>query len=435
MSRSRVPKNPVSPQASPRVLPQHVALYMRVSTEDQADRGTIEAQRDFLRQFANLYQLPVADEYADDGVTGTLPLGHRPEGGRLLQDAEAGRFECVLVYRLTRLGRSLSALTEAHDTLARFGVTIRSATEPFDTSTPIGTFLFQLLGSLAQLDRAQVLEQLTRGRDRVVRNGKWTEGPVPFGYMVDTSGCLSPSSRLVEVLETTESALVQDLFTRIAQGSSAIAEAVRFNAVGIPTTRYHGNGTARKAGKRWYPTRIAQMIANTVYKGMHVYESKYGPIERQVPPLVDAALWEQANAQLQRNRKLAKHPRTREYLLRGLITCDRCGASYVGQIVARPSGKRNVYYRCGNRSTPIHPEREGRCMSKIVDAPWLEQLVWNDCRTFIQDPGQALAEAQRQLQDRLAQAASMGQEPGHYLAALAEKAQERERIMLLFRRG
>lgn len=98
-----------------------------------------------------------------------------------------------------------------------------------------------------------------------------------------------------------------------------------------------------------------------------------------------------------------------------LITCGRCGASYVGQIVARPSGKRNVYYRCGNRGTPIHPERESRCMSKIVDALWLEQLVWNDCRTFIQDPGEALAEAQRQLQDRLAQAASMGQERGHYL--------------------
>jgi site-specific DNA recombinase len=132
-------------QVSRQAFPQHVALYMRVSSEDQADRGTIDAQRDFLRQFASLYQLPMADEYADDGVTGTLPLGERPEGRRLLQDAETGRFGCVLVYRLTRLGRSLKALIDAHDILSRFGVTIRSATEPFDTSTPIGTFLFQLL--------------------------------------------------------------------------------------------------------------------------------------------------------------------------------------------------------------------------------------------------------------------------------------------------
>src|SRR5207249_901503 len=102
-----------------------------------------------------------------------------------------------------------------------------------------------------------------------------------------------------------------------------------------------GNGTARKSGQRWYPTRIAQMLASPTYKGLHRYQSQHGVIERQVPALVDEALWEQANAQLQRNRKLPKQNRTREYLLRGLITCGRCGASYVGQIVNRPSGKRS----------------------------------------------------------------------------------------------
>jgi site-specific DNA recombinase len=169
MSKSSVPNGPAPRQSRKKRATTldasqslntagNVAIYMRVSTEDQADRGTIDAQRDFLRQFASLYQLPVVDEYSDDGVTGTVSLRERPEGQRLLQDAEAGRFGCVLVYRLTRLGRSLKALIEAHDMLTRHGVAIRSVTEPFDTSTPIGTFLFQLLSSLAELDRAQVLD-------------------------------------------------------------------------------------------------------------------------------------------------------------------------------------------------------------------------------------------------------------------------------------
>jgi site-specific DNA recombinase len=383
---------------------QRVALYMRVSSDEQAERSTIDAQRDFLRQYTSLYQLAVADAYADDGVTGTLPLGDRPEGQRLLHDAEAGRFGCVLVYRLTRLGRSLKALTAAHDRLAQYGVTIRSATEPFDTSTSIGTFLFQLLGSMAELDRAQVLEQLTRGRDRVARNGKWTEGPVPYRYTLDASGCLTPSPRRVPPLDRTEAEVVQDLFQRMAQGSSAIGEARRFNALGIPTTRYQGiKGTARPASKRWYPVRIAQIIANPTYRGTHVYQSKYGTIERRVPPLVDTVLWEQAYAQLQRNRKLPKHPRGREYLLRGLMTCGSCGAAYVGQVVTHPSGKRDVYYRCGNRASPIHPERAARCKAKIVDATWLEDVVWSDCRTFIYNPGEALMEAHCQLVERQAQ--------------------------------
>ena len=80
-------------------------------------------------------------------------------------------------------------------------MTIRSATEPFDTSTPIGTFLFQLLGSLAELDRAQMLEQLAHGRDRVARSGKWTDGLIPYGYTVDEEGYLTPSTRLVEPLQ------------------------------------------------------------------------------------------------------------------------------------------------------------------------------------------------------------------------------------------
>jgi site-specific DNA recombinase len=434
MSRSRVPKNPIAPQASSRVLPQHVALYMRVSTEDQADRGTIDAQRDFLRQFASLYQLPVSGEYTDDGISGTLPLDKRPEGHRLLQDAEAGRFGCVLVYRLTRLGRSLNALIDAHDVLSRFGVTIRSAQEPFDTSTPIGIFLFQLLGSLAQLDRAQVLEQLSRGRDRVARNGKWTDGLVPYGYTVDKDGHLTPSDRLVEVAGMTEADVVRELYRRLAQGSSATAESRRFTALAIPTIRFYGNGTAREGGKRWYPTRIAEMIGNPTYKGAHVYDSRYGAIEREVPALVEVTLWEQANVQLKRNQKLPKSNRTREYVLSGLIKCGTCRGAYVGQAMKYPSGTQTFYYRCSGRN-PEHFARQERCRSKAVRALWLEDEVWQDCRSFILNPGEALAEAQRQLQDRQRHAKDMEQARAPYLQALADKTQERERVMTLFQRG
>src|SRR6266511_1017815 len=152
---------------------QRVALYARVSTEDQAERETIDTQRHFLRNFAKLYSLNVAVEYAEVGVSGTIPLHKRPGGLRLLEDAKAHRFGVVVVYRVDRLGRSLTALLDAHTALNQMGVTIRSATEPFDTATPIGKFMFQLLGSLAELDRANTLEKFTLGRDRVVPGGRW----------------------------------------------------------------------------------------------------------------------------------------------------------------------------------------------------------------------------------------------------------------------
>jgi site-specific DNA recombinase len=64
-----------------------VALYCRVSTEDQAERGTIQNQQEFLRGFATLYGLAVVDEYVDDGWSGVLPVGERPDGRRLTEDA------------------------------------------------------------------------------------------------------------------------------------------------------------------------------------------------------------------------------------------------------------------------------------------------------------------------------------------------------------
>lgn len=156
-----LPKPRKKRQLSSNVLTTtQVALYMRVSIEDQAEQGTIEAQRDYLRRHAARYSLDVADEYADDGISGTLPLHARPEGRRLLQDAEAGRCAVVMVCRISRLSRNARVLLDAHDALAACGVAIQSVTEPFDTSTAFGQFMFQQMGSMAQLDRALILEEV-----------------------------------------------------------------------------------------------------------------------------------------------------------------------------------------------------------------------------------------------------------------------------------
>jgi site-specific DNA recombinase len=147
-----------------------VAIYARTSTEDQAERQTVQGQLEFLRRFCSLYshvqRYEIAAESVDDGWSGTVPLGERPDGRRLLEDARAGRFQEVLVYRLDRLGRSLRALLNANLALEAAGVTIHSATEPFDTATPIGRFVFQLLGSLAELERSTITERMALGRDR-----------------------------------------------------------------------------------------------------------------------------------------------------------------------------------------------------------------------------------------------------------------------------
>jgi site-specific DNA recombinase len=138
--------------------PERVALYLRVSSEEQRDRETIEIQREFLEQYRRLYELEVADVYKDDGISGTISLYERPEGTRLLEDAKAGKFQTVLVYKLDRFGQSLLGIVDAHDRLEAIGVTLRCTAEPVDTSTPSGRLIFQMPASFAEYERGTIRE-------------------------------------------------------------------------------------------------------------------------------------------------------------------------------------------------------------------------------------------------------------------------------------
>jgi site-specific DNA recombinase len=217
----------------PRKSPRHIAnkastpqetlrlaFYARVSSDEQEKKNTIEAQLTLLRKWAEALGHRVVAEYMDDPCSGLIPLRERPDGTRLLQDAQAGAFDIVVCAKIDRLSRSLWELLAAHRTLEACGVGIKSATEPIDTSDPIGRFLFHLLGSMAELDRERVLEQLSRGRDRVNRAGEWTNGPIPLGYTIkgQKDRRLRESTRMLEKTGLTESAFILDLFQRIAGG-------------------------------------------------------------------------------------------------------------------------------------------------------------------------------------------------------------------------
>ena len=161
--------------------PERVALLLRVSSEEQREKETIDLQEEFLEQYCGLYELELAGIYKDDGVSGTIPLHERPEGRRLLQDAAGGKFDAVLVYKLDRLGRRLLVIVDANDRLQKDGVALRSGCEPIDTSTPSGRLIFQMLASFAEYERGTIRERTRAGQRRAFRNGRQM-GAIPYGY-------------------------------------------------------------------------------------------------------------------------------------------------------------------------------------------------------------------------------------------------------------
>jgi site-specific DNA recombinase len=221
-----------------------VALLLRVSSEEQRDRETIELQREFLNNYCELYGLEVADVYADDGVSGTIPLHERPEGRRLLEDAAAGRFTTLLVYRLDRLGRSLLVIVGAHDRLQAAGVSLRSATEPIDTSNPSGRLIFQMLASFAEYEKETIGERTRAGFHRALRNGKFP-GRLPYGYKLAPDG--------LEIVEE-EAAIVREIFANVA---GALHSTRSPSALTIKVSRPRGGRRADSRssgpgpGRRW----------------------------------------------------------------------------------------------------------------------------------------------------------------------------------------
>jgi site-specific DNA recombinase len=282
--------------------PERVALYLRVSSEEQRDRETIELQRDFLEQYRSLMELEVADVYKDDGISGTTPLHERPEGRRLLEDAREGKFGTVLVYKLDRLGRSLLVIVDAHDRLQGAGVALRSATEPIDTSTPSGRLIFQMLASFAEYDRGTIRERTQAGLHRAYRNGRHM-GPVPFGYRA------SPKDRRLEVVEE-EAEVVRQIFANIAGGSTLYAEAKRLNTLGIqpPSWKY---ASTKTPATKWREPTLRLIARQTAYSGVHEVKLSTGEVVKQKVPQIVAP-------ELQQRALAPQVPLDRAYLLRGL---------------------------------------------------------------------------------------------------------------------
>ena len=204
---------------------EQIALYLRVSSEEQRERETIVLQREFLEQYCELYGLDVADIYEDDGVSGTIPLHERPGGRRLLEDAKESKFEAVLVSKLDRLGRTLLVIVDAHDRLqeAGGGVALISGREPIDTSNPSGRLIFQMLASFAEYERETIGERTRAGQRRAHSRGRQM-GTIPYGYdIVERDGAF--------VVVEEEAHMVREIVSNIAAGATLCSEAKRLQVL------------------------------------------------------------------------------------------------------------------------------------------------------------------------------------------------------------
>ena len=145
-------------------MPQQVAIYIRVSTQEQAQEGySVEQQTERLTAYCKAKDWPIVDIYIDPGFSGANI--QRPALQRLFSDIKAGKVDCVLVYKLDRLSRSQKdTLYMIEDVFLAKSVDFVSMQENFDTSTPFGRAMIGILSVFAQLEREQIKERMSMGR-------------------------------------------------------------------------------------------------------------------------------------------------------------------------------------------------------------------------------------------------------------------------------
>lgn len=344
------------------------AIYVRTSTRHQLERRTALSQLDLLRRFASSQGVYVTGEFVDDAVPGTRPLSERIAGASLVQRAAAGEFSVVLVQAYDRLGRSRDVVLDAVETLRASGVEVVPAAQALSGATAE----LESAAAFAEYERICLGQRVIAGRDRALRDGRWTNAPVPFGYDVDADRRLTASTRVVGGVAEAE--LVRSIFERIANGSSTVAEARRLNTLAVEKVRRYTNGRIFACGSSWLAWDVQRILRNETYLGKHAFESRCGRIESLVPALVGRDLWEAARAGLARNRPMAVGPR-RTYPLRGKIKCGGCGRSFIGNGLRGRDGEKTPYYRCMGGLAAIEPDPERRCRSKLVAERWLDKAI------------------------------------------------------------
>jgi site-specific DNA recombinase len=248
MARSRKPE-PLPPSPPDEV---RAAIYVRVSTDEQARDGYgLEAQRRKCRAMAEVKGWRVADEYADEGISGTKDASKRPALNRLMNDARERRIDAVIVAGLDRLGRQSRIILNLVDELAQAGVEFVSCKESFDTSTPVGRFTLTLFAGLAQLDRDNIVQRTTEGRDERGRKDGEKGGKLPYGYYRIVGDGIG--------IDETASETVRLIFALRGGGSSQAAIASILNNRGISTAQ---------GGSQWYQGTVRQILnQEAIYRG------------------------------------------------------------------------------------------------------------------------------------------------------------------------
>ncbi len=384
---SRRPANVKKPGAAPAT---RCAIYTRKSSEEglQQDFNSLDAQREaaeaYIASQKNEGWVALPDRYDDGGYTG----GNldRPALERLLADIDAGKIDCVVVYKVDRLSRSLMDFGKIVEVFERHNVSFVSVTQHFNTTNSMGRLTLNVLLSFAQFEREIIGERI---RDKIAasrQKGKWTGGTPILGYDVDRSN--GSPKLVVNPGEASRVCQIFELYLELGSLLPVVTELERRRWANKAWTTRAGT---RRGGLPFDKCRLYNLLTNVLYiaKVRHKGEVYAGEHDA----IVGEAVFGRVQQQLQRNGRngTVEHRNRHGALLRGLLYCKACQRVMSHTFTTR-GNRRYRYYTCTNAT------KRGRraCPSGSLPAVEIENAVIDQIRCIGSDPallGDTVAEA------------------------------------------
>ncbi|HXP88667.1 MAG TPA: recombinase family protein [Bryobacteraceae bacterium] len=343
------------------------AIYTRKSTEEGLDQefNSLMAQREAAEACIvsqrELGWKALPEPYDDGGFSG----GNidRPALKRLLADVTAKRVDCVVVYKVDRLSRSLLDFAGIIGLLDQHGVSFVSVTQQFNTHTSLGRLTLNILLSFAQFER-EIISERTRDKMWAARRkGKWTGGYPVLGYEVDAVG-----GKLN--VNQAEALQVRKIFRIFVSKGTLMETLSEMRRRGIGTKSWTTRKGSVHAGKPFNRHTLEYLLSNEIYIGKVRLKGELHHGEHS--PIIDLPLWREVQERL----KAAKRSRPDQAgqpqgaLLRGLLFCEACGTPMVPACTTKKN-RRHRYYTC------LSAQKKGwkTCPSRALPARRIEDSV------------------------------------------------------------
>ncbi len=361
----------MSKQANNRQL--NCAIYTRKSTDEGLDKefNSLDAQRECAEAYIKSQTQEgwhcVPNRYDDGGFTGGNM--DRPALRQLLADIEAGKVNCVVVYKVDRLSRSLMDFARMLEVFERNQVAFVSVTQQFNTTNSMGRLMLNVLLSFAQFERELISE---RTRDKIAaarRKGKWSGGMPLLGYDIDGQG----GKLKINEAEANKVRAIYDLYLEKQSIMATIAE---LDQRGWTNKTWKTRKGTQRGGSQFTKATLFRLLTNVTYIGKLGYKDEINEGEQDA--IIDADVWQKVQSLLRRNGRTGGVEARNKFgaLLKGILRCACCDCSMTPTHTTKNGTKRYRYYVC------MKAQKRGwkNCKSKSVPAAEIEKFVVDKIR-------------------------------------------------------